>query len=96
MTDASFLDLDRIEVLKGPQALFWQQRGCRALNIVTKKPGDAFDASARALYGMFGQYALKGNHLADQRPAIGTGRGNSNGMRGWQTISTPESMIPTS
>jgi iron complex outermembrane receptor protein len=61
LSNATFLDLDRIEVLKGPQSTFFGNNAIAgALNIVTKKPGDTFDASARALYGQFGQYAVEG------------------------------------
>ena len=58
---AAFLDLDHIEVLKGPQSTFFGNNAIAgALNIVTKQPGDRFDAWGRALYGMFGQYAAEG------------------------------------
>jgi outer membrane receptor protein involved in Fe transport len=60
-SQGTFLDLDRIEVLKGPQSTFFGNNAIAgALNIVTKKPGDTFDASARLLYGQFGQYTAEG------------------------------------
>ena len=61
LSNATFLDLDRIEVLKGPQSTFFGNNAIAgALNIVTKSPGDAFDAWGRALYGQYGQYAAEG------------------------------------
>jgi iron complex outermembrane recepter protein len=60
-SEGNFLDLDRIEVLKGPQSTFFGNNAIAgALNIVTKKPGNDFEATARVLYGMHGQYALEG------------------------------------
>jgi iron complex outermembrane recepter protein len=61
LSNATFLDLDRIEVLKGPQSTFFGNNAIAgALNIVTKNPGDAFEAWGRALYGQHGQYAAEG------------------------------------
>ncbi len=58
---ATFLDLERVELLKGPQSTFFGNNAIAgALNMVTRKPGDSFAASARALYGQDGQYALEG------------------------------------
>ena len=59
-SDATFLDVDRVEVLKGPQSTYFGNNAIAgALNIVTTKPGDQFEASVRGLYGEFGQYALE-------------------------------------
>ena len=62
VADEAFLDLDRVEVLKGPQSTFFGNNAVAgALNIVTAKPNtDNFDGSARALYGEYGQYAGEG------------------------------------
>jgi len=61
MSDATFLDLDHIEILKGPQSTYFGNNAIAgALNIVTAKPSDHVEASARALYGQYGQYAIEG------------------------------------
>ena len=82
---ATFLDLDRIEVLKGPQTTFFGNNAIAgAINVVTKKPGDTFDASARVLYGMYGQYTVEGAvtlPLAEQLSVRLAA--NFNGERGW-------------
>jgi len=60
-SDATFLDVDRVEVLRGPQSTFFGNNATAgALHVVTKKPGTQFEAWGRALYGQFGQYALEG------------------------------------
>src|SRR5258708_5975505 len=57
----TFFDVDRIEVLKGPQSTFFGNNAIAgALDILTKRPSNTFEASARALYGMYGQYAFEG------------------------------------
>ncbi len=46
-----FLDIERVEVLKGPQGvLFGKNTIAGALNITTRKPTDAFEASIDAEY----------------------------------------------
>lgn len=58
---ADTFDVERIEILKGPQSTFFGNNAIAgALNVVTTKPSDQLDASVRALYGEYGQYVSEG------------------------------------
>ncbi len=51
LTRAPFLDLERVEVLRGPQSiLFGKNSVAGAVSLITAKPGDEFEASVTALY----------------------------------------------
>ena len=53
---ATFLDPSRIEVLKGPQSTYFGNNAIAgAFNIVSNKPTDQFDASARLVYSPQGR-----------------------------------------
>lgn len=61
MSLGSFLDLDHVEILKGPQSTYFGNNAIAgAFNILTAKPSDENTGWMRALYGMYGQYAVEG------------------------------------
>ncbi|HWM66081.1 MAG TPA: TonB-dependent receptor [Steroidobacteraceae bacterium] len=82
---ATFLDLARVEILKGPQSIFFGDNAIAgALNIVTNAPGNTFDASARASYGQFNQYAVEGAAGGPVTDTFGIRvAATVNGERGW-------------
>jgi len=50
----AFLDVDRIEVVRGPQGtLYGRNATGGAVNVITKRPTDEFEASARLSYGNY-------------------------------------------
>lgn len=58
---AALFDIDRVEILKGPQTTFFGNNVIAgAFNITTRKPGDTLEWNASALYGSYGQYAVEG------------------------------------
>jgi iron complex outermembrane receptor protein len=58
----SFFDIDRIEVLRGPQGtLFGRNTTGGAVNIVMRKPGDELAGYANAGYGSYNRKEFKGS-----------------------------------
>lgn len=56
----SLLNIERIEVLRGPQGnLYGMNSAGGIVNIITKKPGDIFEARASAEYGNYNLRAYK-------------------------------------
>ena len=55
------LDVERIEVLRGPQGtLFGKNTIGGAVNVTTKRPGGEFEGKVNATYGRFDRFAING------------------------------------
>lgn len=75
--DIGLFDVERVEVLRGPQGtLYGRNSEAGVVNVVTKKPGDEWEGSLSADVGTFNSYtgtAMLGGPLIDGRLGI---RGN--------------------
>lgn len=58
--NAALFDLDRVEVLRGPQGtLYGRNATGGAINFIMRKPGDEFDANGSVSYGNFDQLTIE-------------------------------------
>lgn len=61
LADAQFFDVERVEVLRGPQgALYGRNATGGAVNILTARPADRFEGSLTAEYGNYDTIRLQG------------------------------------
>jgi len=61
MIQSAFVDLERIEVLRGPQPVFFGQNATvGAFNLVTRKPGDAWEGNVTAEVGNYDRVTVDG------------------------------------
>jgi len=93
-SQAALFDIDRMEVLKGPQTTYFGANSIAgALNITTRGPGYTFDYNISALYGTDGEYNVQagvdvplGDKLSARLAAM------VDGMDGY--LDTPEGEAP--
>lgn len=87
MTRGAVLDLQRLEVVKGPQGtLYGQNATGGAINYIANKPTDSFTAGLRAIYGRYDAGSLEGyisGPLSDTVKARVAGRIDRQ-FEGWQ------------
>ena len=75
-TQLDIFDIERIEVLRGPQGtLYGKNTIGGALKVVTKKPGQEFDANASVAYGSYDQFEMKGNASGPITDTLAIGAG---------------------
>jgi len=70
---ADFPNLERIEVIKGPQStLFGKNASAGVINVVTEKPSlDAYSGSASLTYGDYNQVVVKGDINGPMSDTVG-------------------------
>lgn len=60
-TSFDLLDLDRVEILRGPQGtLFGKNSVGGAVRLITRKPGNGFEASVQGTYGSYNRIDFRG------------------------------------
>ena len=61
MITGAFLDMERVEILRGPQPVaFGMNATAGAFSLTTRKPGDQWEGDVTAEYGNFGRTSIEG------------------------------------
>jgi len=90
LTRGAALDLERVEVLKGPQGtLFGQNSTGGAVNYIAAKPTEKFSAGGSVTYGRFNQLGIDGFVSTPLSSTLGIRVAAKADMRGnWQKSTT--------
>ncbi len=84
---SAFLDVEQVEVLRGPQPVFFgQNASAGAINIRTKRPGKEWDGKAVAEYGNYGRQSIEvasGGPISDSFGIRVAGKYDK--LEGWMT-----------
>ncbi|WP_191229318.1 TonB-dependent receptor [Aurantiacibacter xanthus] len=82
---AALFDIERLEVLKGPQGTFFgANASAGALSITTRKPDGTFDWNASGLYATDGEYSFEaGVSVPLGETLSGRIAGRASGTNGW-------------
>lgn len=82
---AALFDVDRVEVLKGPQTTFFGNNAIAgALNITTRKPGTDLDYNLTGSAGSYGEFLLEGGVSAPITDTLSVRvAGRYSGMNGY-------------
>ena len=95
MTEGAILDLERVEVLKGPQGtLFGENSTGGAINLIAAKPTEDFHSGASLTYGRFNEFDGEGyvsGKIADDLTARLSGRIEERGD--WQENYTRDASL---
>ncbi len=91
---AQIFDQERIEVLRGPQGtLFGRNTTAGAVNFVSKKPGDHFEADASVGYGRFNELNLEAGVTLPVSDTLSFRFAGVKRTRdGWQTNVNPQAL----
>src|SRR3546814_13965369 len=92
MNTGPVMDLERVEVLKGPQGtLYGRNTTAGLINFITAKPTDSFEGSIKADLGNYQTYNIGGHISGPPREGVAAPIPfrSENSDKGWQVSKPP-------